>query len=92
MFSLLWPVALLTASTAASVLNSNVTFSLNTTSCPGYTVGKVEQSNTGLTASLYLAGPACNAFGTDLANLTVQVTYEQQERLVSLSGSYMIAY
>ncbi|KZP31568.1 glycoside hydrolase family 31 protein [Athelia psychrophila] len=72
------------ASTAASVvptLSSNVTFSLNTTSCPGYTVGKVDKSSTGLTASLYLAGPACNAFGTDLANLTVQVTYEQQERL-----------
>ncbi|KZP29132.1 glycoside hydrolase family 31 protein [Athelia psychrophila] len=81
MFSLLWPVALSAASAAASALSSNVTFSLNTTSCPGYTVGKVDKSSTGLTASLYLAGPACNAFGTDLANLTVQVTYEQQERL-----------
>lgn len=70
------------AASAVAALPSNATFSLNTRSCSGYTLGSVKKTGTGLTASLYLAGAACNAFGTDIANLTVQVTYEQQERLV----------
>ena len=47
-------------------------------------MGAVHKTNAGLLASLYLAGPACNAFGTDIANLTLEVTYEQQERLVCI--------
>ena len=48
----------------------------------GYTLHSVKQTNTGLTASLGLAGPACNAFGHDIAELTIQVTYETSSRYV----------
>jgi alpha-glucosidase len=34
----------------------------------------------GLTASLSLTGPACNAFGTDITHLTIEATYETQTR------------
>lgn len=50
----------------------------------GYVLSSVQTSSTGLTAKLNLAGPACNAFGTDIANLTIEVTYESQSRYVSL--------
>lgn len=48
----------------------------------GYTLRSVKQTNTGLTASLGLAGAACNAFGHDITNLTIQVTYETSSRYV----------
>ncbi|KAF8884147.1 glycosyl hydrolases family 31-domain-containing protein [Infundibulicybe gibba] len=55
--------------------------SLNVGNCPGYTLGSLSESQNGLTARLSLAGPACNAFGTDIHNLTIQVTYESKTRL-----------
>ncbi|KJA17650.1 glycoside hydrolase family 31 protein [Hypholoma sublateritium FD-334 SS-4] len=60
---------------------ANFTPSLDVSGCSGYTLRSVKQTNTGLTASLDLAGPACNAFGQDIANLTIQVTYETSSRL-----------
>ena len=45
-------------------------------SCPGYTASNVQQTAAGLTADLTLAGPACNVYGTDLANLTLTVEYQ----------------
>lgn len=48
----------------------------------GYTLNALEHTKTGLTAQLSLAGPACNAFGTDIANLTLEVTYETDTRYV----------
>ncbi|KAF5391079.1 hypothetical protein D9757_003119 [Collybiopsis confluens] len=56
-------------------------FSKNVSDCPGYSLHAVEATGTGLTAQLSLAGPACNAFGTDYQNLTIQVTYETETRL-----------
>ncbi|KAF5346407.1 hypothetical protein D9758_012761 [Tetrapyrgos nigripes] len=56
-------------------------FSQNVSICPGYTLENVRETNSGLTASLSLAGPACNAFGTDISNLTIDVTYESTSRL-----------
>lgn len=41
----------------------------------------MHESSNGLTAKLSLAGPACNAFGHDIAKLTIQVGYESKERL-----------
>ncbi|KAK7045115.1 glycoside hydrolase family 31 protein [Favolaschia claudopus] len=55
--------------------------SLNVSTCPGYTLSALSETQNGFTAHLDLAGPACNAFGTDIANLTIQVTYETQTRL-----------
>ena len=51
--------------------------------CPGYELQSLIETDAGLTAHLRLAGPACNAFGTDVDSLTVQVTYETQSRYVS---------
>jgi len=45
-------------------------------SCPGYKASNVQTSSTGLTASLSLAGTACNAYGTDLTDLTLTVEYQ----------------
>lgn len=45
-------------------------------SCPGYTLSNVVTSDTGLTALLNLAGPACNSYGIDLQNLTLLVEYQ----------------
>ncbi|TDL22445.1 glycoside hydrolase family 31 protein [Rickenella mellea] len=63
------------------VTPSNGTTSLNVSSCPGYTLTSLKNTNTGLTARLNLAGAACNAFGKDIANLTIEVTYETKTRL-----------
>ena len=46
----------------------------------GYTLSSLQETSTGLTAQLTLAGDACNAFGTDIADLTLQVTYDTNER------------
>ncbi|EPT05586.1 hypothetical protein FOMPIDRAFT_1034256 [Fomitopsis schrenkii] len=57
------------------------TYSYNVSSCPGYTLNSLSETKTGLTAQLTLAGDACNAFGTDIVDLTLQVTYDTNERL-----------
>ncbi|KAJ7318767.1 glycosyl hydrolases family 31-domain-containing protein [Mycena albidolilacea] len=61
------------------VINDN--FAATTTGCPGYSLHSLTESQNGLTAKLNLAGAACNLFGTDVANLTIQVTYETETRL-----------
>jgi alpha-glucosidase len=48
-------------------------------SCPGYKASNVKTSSKGLTASLQLAGPACNAYGTDLTDLTLTVEYQSSK-------------
>ncbi|KAH7923369.1 glycoside hydrolase family 31 protein [Leucogyrophana mollusca] len=60
---------------------TNATYSMNVADCPGYTLEALTESNTGLSAQLNLAGPACNAFGMDIANLTIDVVYESQTRV-----------
>lgn len=44
--------------------------------CPGYTASNVVQTDSGLTASLSLAGDACNLYGYDLPDLTLLVEYQ----------------
>ncbi len=46
----------------------------------GYTLSSLQETDTGLTAQLNLAGDACNAFGHDVAKLTLQVTYDTETR------------
>ncbi|KAJ7692931.1 glycosyl hydrolases family 31-domain-containing protein [Mycena rosella] len=60
---------------------TNVTHSFDVAACPGYALSSLSTTKTGLTAKLNLAGAACDAFGTDVANLTIQVTYETESRL-----------
>ncbi|KAJ7307818.1 glycosyl hydrolases family 31-domain-containing protein [Mycena albidolilacea] len=55
--------------------------SFNVLNCPGYSLHSLLETEHGLTASLNLTGPACNAFGTDITHLTIEVTYETQTRL-----------
>lgn len=50
-------------------------------SCPGYSASNVKTTATSLSADLSLAGPACNVYGDDLLNLTLEVTYETATRL-----------
>ncbi|KII83953.1 glycoside hydrolase family 31 protein [Plicaturopsis crispa FD-325 SS-3] len=69
------------ASPPAALDVENVTHSLNVSSCPGYALESLRETNTGLTAALSLVGPACNAFGRDITNLTIEVTYETITRL-----------
>jgi len=44
--------------------------------CPGYKASNVKTTSNGLTADLTLSGKACNAYGSDLENLRLQVKYE----------------
>lgn len=46
----------------------------------GYRLTSKIETKHGLTARLSLAGPACNAFGNDIGNLTIEVTYESKAR------------
>ncbi|PCH40075.1 glycoside hydrolase family 31 protein [Wolfiporia cocos MD-104 SS10] len=56
-------------------------FSGNISGCPGYTLTSLTETRTGLSAFLSLAGPACNAYGNDISDLTLEVTYEENQRL-----------
>ncbi|KAH7363309.1 alpha-glucosidase, partial [Plectosphaerella cucumerina] len=49
--------------------------------CPGYAASNIQQSDDGLTADLKLAGPACDAYGDDLTDLVLSVTYQTDNRL-----------
>ncbi|KAI0756205.1 glycosyl hydrolases family 31-domain-containing protein [Daedaleopsis nitida] len=76
------PSALSRALLGDNVLEvENQTYSHNVSSCPGYTLTGLKESKNGVTAALTLAGPACNAFGQDISNLTLEVTYDTKERL-----------
>ncbi|KAF2861484.1 glycoside hydrolase family 31 protein [Piedraia hortae CBS 480.64] len=50
-------------------------------SCPGYKASNVAKTPSGLKADLTLAGSPCNAYGTDLKDLTLTVEYQTDERL-----------
>jgi len=49
--------------------------------CPGYKASNVKTTATGLTADLTLAGTACNAYGTDIDDLVLSVSYDSETRL-----------
>lgn len=51
------------------------------TVCPGYTATNVKRTDYGLTATLSLAGPACNVYGTDITTLNLSVEYQSSDRL-----------
>ena len=45
-------------------------------SCPGYTASNVQDNGSRVTANLVLAGTACNIYGDDLTDLTLEVEYQ----------------
>ena len=49
--------------------------------CPGYTAINVERNALGLTATLTMAGPACNVYGNDIDTLNLTVQYQSADRL-----------
>jgi alpha-glucosidase len=49
--------------------------------CPGYTASGVKETANGFTAYLDIAGPACNVYGNDIANLTLSVEYQASDRV-----------
>ncbi|KAI9931817.1 hypothetical protein AWENTII_001528 [Aspergillus wentii] len=58
--------------------------------CPGYIAKDVHKSGSGLTASLALAGPACNVYGTDITALNLTVEYQTADRLhVEIVPTYL---
>lgn len=70
MFSTLGAAGLLLLASLESVLSQDLS------SCPGYTASDVVQTDSGLTASLTLAGNGCNVYGYDLPDLTLLVQYQ----------------
>ena len=49
--------------------------------CPGYTATNVVRNDLGLTATLMLAGAACNVYGNDIDVLNLTVEYQSADRL-----------
>ncbi|KAL4878848.1 Alpha/beta-glucosidase agdC [Aspergillus karnatakaensis] len=49
--------------------------------CPGYRATNIEERSDGLTADLTLAGTPCNAYGSDIESLKLEVEYETDTRL-----------
>ena len=49
--------------------------------CPGYTASNVERNELGFTATLTLAGEACNVYGNDVETLNLTVEYQSSQRL-----------
>lgn len=59
--------------------------------CPGYNATNVVTTSFGLTADLFLAGPACNVYGPDLVQLKLQVTYEDGgHHIISMLPCYIV--
>jgi alpha-glucosidase len=48
--------------------------------CPGYKVTAVAHAHNSITATLLLAGPACNVHGTDIDSLQLLVEYQTGEQ------------
>lgn len=49
--------------------------------CPGYVASNVVRNALGLTATLKLAGNACNVYGNDIRTLNLSVQYQSADRL-----------
>ena len=49
--------------------------------CPGYTAFNVARNSLGLTATLTLAGSACNVYGNDNDTLNLAIQYQSADRL-----------
>jgi len=51
------------------------------TLCPGYKASDVRKTEFGLTATLSLAGQACNVYGTDVDFLALTIDYQTAHRV-----------
>jgi alpha-glucosidase len=48
--------------------------------CPGYKAGNVKHNANGFTATLTLAGTACNVYGDDVESLQLTVEFQSADR------------
>ncbi|KAI4860036.1 glycoside hydrolase family 31 protein [Hypoxylon rubiginosum] len=69
------------AASAAAVVRRDYASDDLLTACPGYTASNVVTTASGLTADLVLAGEACNVYGADVQDLTLEVSYDTETRL-----------
>lgn len=69
------------AASAAAVTRRDYASDDPLTACPGYTASNIVKTASGLTADLTLAGEACNVYGSDLQDLTLEVSYDTETRL-----------
>ncbi|KAK0880551.1 hypothetical protein LTR87_005673 [Friedmanniomyces endolithicus] len=53
----------------------------NAQQCPGYTASNPQNTSSGFTADLTLAGAHCQAYGNDINDLTLEVQYQSKDRL-----------
>jgi len=53
----------------------------NAQQCPGYTASNPQNTSSGFTADLTLAGARCQAYGNDVNDLTLEVQYQSKDRL-----------
>ena len=60
----------------AGAVRANYTNPAVLDACPGYNATEVSVYGNSLNASLVLAGKPCNVYGTDVAMLQLEVTYE----------------
>lgn len=49
--------------------------------CPGYKASQFQESGSGVSAVLSLAGKACNVYGNDIETLNLKVEYQSDSRL-----------
>lgn len=71
-----WKSLFLSGLASAAVLPRDDPDNDKLASCPGYKATNVKTSASGLTADLTLAGKACNVYGDDLKQLTLEVAYQ----------------
>jgi hypothetical protein len=51
-------------------------FAASVGDCPGYVAKDIEETDKSLTATLSLAGDACNVYGDDIQDLKLLVEYQ----------------
>ena len=73
MYGLLAGSALVAAASARAIAPRQTN---DTCVSSGYSASNVQQSGTGLSADLSLAGPACNSYGKDIENLRLTVSFD----------------
>ncbi|KAK5994888.1 putative alpha/beta-glucosidase agdC [Cladobotryum mycophilum] len=76
-----WKGLLFAGLASAAVIQRDAQFDDKLAKCPGYKASNIKVGISGLTADLTLAGAACDAYGQDLKDLVLQVTYENDNRI-----------
>jgi hypothetical protein len=85
----LYGLALLRSVSGAAVARRQAAGNVN--DCPGYSVSNLVNTDTGLTAKLTLAGPACNIYGRDVQDLRLLVNYDSGTSIVLLVVLWLAA-